>query len=254
MNALALASQNGLACSAPEPEERPELSVVMPVFNEQEALPCVLAEALESLSGASFTYEIVLVDDASTDRSLAILEDFQRRHPQVDIRVLRHEHNRGIAAACATLFAAARGRFVFLNGSDGQCPTAECLRLMELRDRFDLVVGRRTNKHYTGRRALISWAFNLLPRLLFGVRTYDAGGVKLVRRELLQIPLCSRGPFGEAERIIRARRRGWRVGVLDVENRPRRGGRPTGARWGLVGQAVLDLLRCWRRIVLRGER
>ncbi len=125
--------------------------------------------------------------------------------------------------------------------------------MMQLRDRFDLVVGKRVVKHYTLRRALISEAFNLLPLVLFGVRTHDAGSIKLVRRELFQIPLCSRGPFQEAERIIRARRLGYRIGVVPVENRPRRGGKATGARWGLVGQAVLDLLRCWWRIVIRRQ-
>jgi glycosyltransferase involved in cell wall biosynthesis len=226
----------------------------MPVYNEEEALPEVLDEAVAALAGALFSYEIVLVDDASTDRSLAILEAYQERHPQVALRILRHERNRGIAAACATLFAAARGQYIFLNGSDGQCRTAECLRLMELRDRYALVVGKRVAKHYTLRRALISRAFNLLPWLLFGVHTHDAGSIKLIRRDLLQIPLWSRGPFREAERIIRAQRRGHRIGVLDVENRRRHGGRPTGARWSLVGQAVLDLLRCWWRIIVCRER
>jgi glycosyltransferase involved in cell wall biosynthesis len=232
----------------------PELSVVMPVYNEEQALPEVLTEALCALAAAPFSYEIVLVDDASTDSSLSIMEAFQQEHLDVTIRILRHERNRGIAAACATLFAAACGRYVFLNGSDGQCKTAECLRMMELRDRFDVVIGRRMAKHYTLRRAVISRAFNLLPRLLFGVPTHDAGSIKLVRRDLLHIQLVSRGPFREAERIIRARRRGHRIGVLEVENRPRRGGQATGARWSLVGQAFLDLLRCWWRIMGCRER
>ena len=122
--------------------------------------------------------------------------------------------------------------------------------MMELRDRYDMVIGKRPQKHYTLCRAAISRAFNLLPWLLFGVATHDAGSIKLVRRELLQIPLASRGPFREAERIIRAQRRGYRIGMLVVDNQPRRGGKASGARWGLVGQAVLDLLRCWWHIVL----
>ncbi len=254
MKALALQMRPGASGSLPEGQELLDLSVVMPVHNEEQALPEVLDEALRALAEAPFRFEIVLVDDASTDDSLAILEAFQQQHPEVTIRILRHERNRGIAAACDTLFAAARGRYVFLNASDGQCKTSESVRMMELRDRHDLVVGRREAKHYSLRRALISRAFNLLPWLLFGVRTHDAGSIKLVRRELLDVPLCSNGPFREAERIIRAKRRGYRIGVLAVENRPRLGGQATGARWGLVGQAVRDLMRCWWRIVVRRER
>jgi glycosyltransferase involved in cell wall biosynthesis len=229
-----------------------ELSVVMPVYNEEQALPGVLEEALAALALARFTYEIVLVDDASTDRSPAILEEYQARYPQV-IRVLRHERNRGIAEACRTLYEAARGAYVFINGSDGQWRTAECLTMMARRRDFDLIVGKRRLKQYTWRRRLISGAFNLLPRLLFGVATHDAGSIKLFRREVLRLPLTSRGPFREAERIVRAHRRGYRVGVVEVEHLARNGGKAGGARWGLVCGAVADLGRCWWSLVIRGK-
>jgi glycosyltransferase involved in cell wall biosynthesis len=234
---------------APEQARTVELSVVMPVYNEEEALPGVLDEALAALERSGLRYEIVLLDDASTDRSLEILQSYQRRHPDV-IRILRHEANRGIAAAFAALFASARGAHVFLNGSDGQCRTAEALRMMQQRDRYDLVVGRRRDKHYGWLRSFISAAFNLVPFVLFGVRTHDAGTIKLIRAEVLQIPLVSHSPFAEAERIIRARRRGFRVGVLPVENRPRKGGKASGARWRLVGRSLGDALGCWWRIVV----
>jgi glycosyltransferase involved in cell wall biosynthesis len=230
-----------------------ELSVVMPVYNEEQALPGVLDEALAALAEADFTSEIVLVDDASTDRSREILEAYQARHPRV-VRVLRHERNRGIAEACRTLYEAARGAYVFINGSDGQWRTAECLAMMARRREFDLIVGKRRLKQYTWRRRLISGAFNLLPRLLFGVATHDAGSIKLFRREVLRLPLTSRGPFREAERIVRARRRGYRVGVVEVEHLARHGGTAGGARWGLVCGALADLGRCWWSLVIRGER
>jgi glycosyltransferase involved in cell wall biosynthesis len=225
----------------------------MPVYNEEQALPGVLEEALAALALAPFTYEIVLVDDASSDRSGEILEAYQARYPGV-IRVLKHEHNRGIAGACRTLYEAARGAYVFLNASDGQWRTAECLAMLARRRDFDVIVGKRRVKRYTWRRRLISGAFNLLPRLLFGVATYDAGSIKLFCREVLSVPLSSRGPFGEAERIVRARRRGYRVGVVEVEHLARRGGVASGARWGLVCGALADLGRCWWSLVVRGER
>ena len=87
--------------------------------------------------------------------------------------------------------------------------------------------------------------FNLLPALLFGVRTYDAGSIKLFRREVLDIPVLSRGPFREAERIIRAHDQKFRVGVVDVDHFSRHGGKAGGARFGLIAQSVRDRMRCW---------
>jgi len=240
------------APSAASPPATVELSVVLPVFNEEEALPGVLDEALAALGLADFSHEIVLLDDASTDRSPDILDDCGRRFSET-VRVLRHERNRGIAAACSRLYAEARGRFVFLNASDGQWRTAECLRMMALRDRFDVVVGKRKKKQYRLGRQLVSAAFNLLPRVLFGVPMHDAGSIKLFRREVLDIPLLSRGPFREAERLVRAQRRGYRIGFVDVEHLPRRGGKAGGARLSLVVEAVVDLARCWWDVVLRGR-
>lgn len=230
-----------------------DLSVVMPVYNEEDALPEVLQEAVSALQGSPFTYEIVLVDDASTDRSGAILATFARLYPDT-IRVLRHEKNKGIAGACETLYAAARGRFVFLNGSDGQWRTAECLHLMAVRDRFDLVVGRRKEKHYGWWRRLVSEAFNVLPWAIFGAPTHDAGSIKLFKKDVLAIPLCSHGVFREAERIVRASKRGYRVGAVEVDHLPRHGGRETGARLGLIREALCDLGRCWWSMVIRREK
>ena len=227
-----------------------ELSVVMPVYNEQEALPDVLDEAVAALAFADFRTEILLVDDASTDRTPEILDRYQHSHPDV-IRVLRHETNRGITATCQTLYDNARGAFVFINGSDGQWKTAESLRMMGLRDRYDLIVGRRRRKQYDWRRSVVSMAFNLLPAVLFGVRTYDAGSIKLFRREILELPVMSQGPFREAERIIRATDAGFRVGVVDVDHYQRHGGVASGARWSLIRQSVVDLAHCWWELRVR---
>jgi glycosyltransferase involved in cell wall biosynthesis len=228
-----------------------DLSIVMPVFNEEEALPSVLEEAMSSIARAPFSCEFLLCDDGSSDRSPAILDQWRKRHPNV-IRILRHEKNQGIAAACRTLFGAARGKYVFLNASDGQWKTADCLDLMAVRDRYDLVIATRRKKrqNYTLWRSIVSDVFNLMPLVLFGVRTYDAGSNKLYKAELLQIPLISRSVFAEAERIIRSQRRGFRVGAVDVDFYPRAGGHSTGVRFGVIVRSVADLFRCWWRIMI----
>jgi hypothetical protein len=90
----------------------------------------------------------------------------------------------------------------------------------------------------------VSDSFNFLPRLLFGVRTHDAGSIELFRSDT----------FREAERIIRASRRGYRIGAIQVEHHERSRGRATGARVSLVVLSVVDLLRCFWDIVVLGHK
>jgi len=256
MPALANPTQSKFTATREPHGERTaiDLSVVMPVYNEEESLPDVLDEAIASLRSSSLRCEIVVVDDASTDRSSLILEAYCQANPDL-LRVHRHAANKGIMGACQTLYENASGDYVFIIGSDGQWKTAEALRMMELRDRYDLIVGKRRRKQYDLRRKFVSGAFNWLPRFLFGVATHDAGSIKLFRRDVLALPTISVGPFREAERIIRANDAGLRVGSIEVEHFDRRGGVAGGAKFQLIRQSVVDLVRCWWSLrVRRGSR
>jgi glycosyltransferase involved in cell wall biosynthesis len=230
-----------------------QLSVLFPAYNEAAAIREVVLEAEESLRPSGLTYELVVLDDASRDDTWGILEELARNVRS--LRVLRHERNQGIAASLHDLFQAAQGELLFHNGSDGQWKTAEVLRMFPLMRDHDIVVGKRKHKHYGWWRRLVSSLYNALPVLLFGVRTHDAGSIKLFPRKLLgELTLTSRGLFREAERLIRASRRGYRIGVIDVESYPRRSGKASGARPALVLGALKDLARCWWRIVVCRER
>jgi len=93
----------------------------------------------------------------------------------------------------------------------------------------------------------------LIPPLLFGVKTHDAGAVKLVRRELIErFALVSRSPFTEAERLIRAERAGYRITSHPVNVSERRSGKARGAKLSSVIEAGKDVLRVW--LALRRER
>jgi glycosyltransferase involved in cell wall biosynthesis len=240
--------------AAQVPATAPFLSAVFPAYNEEGAVRAVLEEADLALRGGGFAYEIVVCDDGSRDGTGAILKELAERMPA--LRVMVHEHNRGIQATIEDLYHGARGDWIFLNGSDGQWKTAEVLRMLPMTaDPRTIVVGRRKVKHYTLWRGFISAMYNLLPRLLFGVRTYDAGSIKLFPRKLLQdVTLRSTGVFREGERLIRAARRGYRIVPVDVDCAPRRTGKAGGAKPALIAGAVRDLFLCWWQLVVRRDR
>lgn len=234
--------------SAPDrtssPAGLPSVSVCFPAHNEQHTIGPVLEEAHRLLAGTSLDYELLVCDDGSVDRTSDIIHQAAGRLPR--LRVFRHAQNRGIRETFERLYHEAVKDFVFLNSTDGQWSTAILLDMLPMTRDYDVIIANRIDKHYRPVRRFISWTFNLIPLVLFGTRTVDAGAVKLVRRELIERwTLVSRSPFTEAERLIRAARAGYRIGLHPVEVNVRAAGRERGASWRLTLAALADVARVW---------
>jgi glycosyltransferase involved in cell wall biosynthesis len=222
----------------------PSVSVCFPAYNEEATIGSVLDEAQELLAGARCDYEILVCNDGSTDDTGRIVDAIARRIPR--LRVIHHPHNRGIHETFERLYREATKEFVFLNSTDRQWDTRILLDMLPLTREWDVIIASRRRKHYGAARAVISWAFNLLPRVLFGVRTGDAGAVKLVRREIIErFALVSRSPFSEAERLVRAARAGYRITERPVVTARRHTGTSRGVRPTLVARSILDVMRVW---------
>jgi len=100
------------------------------------------------------------------------------------------------------------------------------------------------NKKYDLQRKIISFSFNFIPGILFGVKLYDAGSTKLYKKKVLQdTKPSSQGVFGEAERIILANRLGYKVTSVPVRHFSRKGGVATGARFNLIHEAFIDMIK-----------
>jgi len=224
--------------------DTPGVSVCFPVYNEEQTLRAVLDDARTFLADSRIDYEILICDDGSTDETPAIIRAFAGEDAR--IRAWRHSRNQGIFATFEDLYAHAAKEFVFLNSTDEQWDTRILLDLLPLTAAADVVIASRRDKHYPPVRRAVSWAFNALPTLLFGVRTYDAGAVKLMRRDIItRCAIVSRSPFAEAERLIRAARLGYRIVDYPVDTKPRRGGQGHGADRRVMWGSVVDLVRVW---------
>jgi glycosyltransferase involved in cell wall biosynthesis len=232
----------------PRKTYKPGVSICIPAYNEEHTIEEVIRAASETLQQTGLSGEILVIDDCSVDGTWAILQRLKKAHPELHIR--RHDVNQGIAGTFKELYEWAKMDLVFLNSADGQWKMQTLLEMLPLMKHTDLLVARRKEKHYGLSRRIVSWFFNVLPLLMFQTKTYDAGSVKLVRREIYDIAVKSSGVFAEAERIIRASRRGYRVGFIDVEHFPRTTGKAQGAKLSLVMEAAIDLCRCWIDIML----
>lgn len=205
-----------------------------------------MERSLAVLRDCTPDFELIVLDDASTDDTFAIMQRVQQRHPHVIIR--RHETNAGIASTFEELYRLATKEFVFLISGDGQFPPETLRHCMPLLHDHDIVICRRVTKHHTPYRHFVSWAYRWMPRLLFGVDLIDPGSVKVVRRAIyVDVPVQSTSVFVEAERLIRAIKRGYRMTSVEMESVPRVGGVASGARFAVAAGALRDLCKFWWR-------
>jgi len=223
------------------------LSIVMPAYNEEGQIKEVIGEHIEIASRLPPTvkdWEIVCLDDASVDATAARLAELSKTNEKV--RIVTHETNQGISASFHDVCQAARGSHVYMTAADGQWPAENILvMLAELEAGADLVVGVRTNRRdiYSFRRRIVSYSFNILVKLLFGVETSDAGSIKLGLRAIFQMPLVSRSPFAEAERILTAHRLGYQVVSVPIQFLPRSSGKASGAGFKNILDSLRDCLK-----------
>ena len=223
--------------------DAPKLSIVVPVHNEEQSLPVLYAEvraALESGRPEPMSFELILVDDHSTDRSREVMLALRARDRRV--RVICFGRNFGQTAAMSAGFEQARGRVVVTLDGDLQNDPADIPRVVAcLEEGYDVVAGWR-RKRYDGLflRRVPSLIANRLINLVTGTRIHDTGcTLKAFRREVVEhMPL-----YAEQHRFLAAMSQGSGARVLEVvvNHRPRRFG---ASKYG-IGRALrvlLDLL------------
>ena len=224
-----------------------QISLCFPVYNEEQTIAQVLEETYLQMSGSGVSYEIVVCIDGSTDKSPEIIRAASQRIPK--LRVIENDGHKGITYTFERLYIEARGQFVLLNSADRQWPASIIHPMLKLSKQFDIVIASRKQKHYSTTRKFVSWMFNTIPERLFGVRTYDAGAAKLLKKEIIErFPIVSQSPFAEAERIIRAVRSGYTITEYPVETFPRTHGKQRGISPGLVWHSARDVIKVWRNL------
>lgn len=219
-----------------------ELSVVLPVYNEAGSLPALIPELTDVLRRLGRSYEIIAVDDGSSDDSIAVLRRLQEQEPH--LRIVQFRRNFGQTAAFAAGFDYARGEIIITMDADGQNDPADIPRLLEVMEQgdYDLVNGwRRDRKEPFLSRRLPSMIANRLIAGASDLHLHDRGcSLKALRRDLVkQMRL-----YGELHRFIPeiASLIGVRVAEVPVNDRPRKAGRSKYTTLARIPRVILDLL------------
>ena len=223
----------------PEPMS-PEISIVIPVRNEAPNVPRLYQELTETLEAFGRGYEIIVVDDGSTDQTFELLANLQARDTR--LRVIRFRRNFGQTAAFSAGFAHARGRFIVTADGDLQNDPRDIPQMIELAEQgFDIVAGwRKARKDPFINRRLPSMIANWLISRATGVRLHDYGcSLKVFRAEVVK-PMKL---YGEMHRFLPAIASEMGVSITEhvVNHRPRMHGT---SKYGISRtlRVILDLL------------
>jgi glycosyltransferase involved in cell wall biosynthesis len=230
-----------------EPAARlPGVTVFLPAHNEEGNLERVVRGFCTELPSDADDYEVIIVDDGSSDRTGEIAD--RLAGADTHVKVVHHPINCGYGGAVISGIRAAIQPYVLLCDGDGQFdPVDVKLLAARIRD-HDVVVGRRTRRADHLMRRINGQAWTILVRILFGLRVADVDcGFKLFRRELLKgMELHARGAMISTELMARLAGRGARICEVDVQHLPRLEGEQSGNSLKVVLRAFRELFVLYR--------
>jgi len=217
----------------------PEISVVIPLLNEEDSLKELHSQLKATLSRMGGRYELLFIDDGSTDRSFQVLRDLKRIDHR--IKVIRFRRNYGKSAALAVGFEHAQGNIVITMDADLQDDPAEIPSLVrKISEGFDLVSGWKKVRRDPITKTLPSRFFNFVTSMMTGIRLHDFNcGLKAYKRDVVKTVRV----YGELHRYIPALAHweGFKIGEMVVQHRARKYGK-TKFGFGRFWKGFLDLL------------
>ena len=232
--------------ATPSSVGQPQVSVVMPVFEEEKTIGELLTETVNALSNRGFAFEIVAVDDGSRDATLVELQKIRIQYPEV-VHIARHVSNRGNGAALRTGIRVSRGAIVVTMDADGQHSPEHIITLLDQIPPHDLVIGART-QGYGGRwhRNLANRIFRLAASWLTRKPIDDlTSGFRAMRRSAVEhfLPLFPDGFSAPTTTTMAFLKAGYSVGFVPVEVRQRSGGKSKIRLWSDGTRFITIILR-----------
>jgi glycosyltransferase involved in cell wall biosynthesis len=224
-----------------ESEKLSSLSAFFPAHNEATNLPKLIEDAVNVFSQVAYKYEIIIVDDGSTDNTMKILDDISRKNP--NLIVIRHEKNKGYGGAIRSGLSACRYEFIFFSDSDNQFDLSEITKLTQHVKKYDAVLGFRGKRRDPFIRKLNALGWKIINRLLLGVKVRDINcAFKLFRKShITDLALISDGAMISAELLAFFDLKKLTVKEVEVSHYPRKSGQQTGANLKVIQKAFKEL-------------
>jgi len=198
-----------------------DISIVFPAYNEEENIEICILVAYHILKELVRDFEIIVVNDGSTDMTKEICLGLEKRLD--NFRLISKEKNEGYGYALRDGFSAARFELVFFSDADRQFDIINLKDLLEYIDAYDIVIGFRKKRQDSLKRKFLSWGYNMLVRLIFNFYVTDIDcAFKIFRKRIFdKITIESQYYFVNTEILAKARRFGFSIKEVGVSHFPR---------------------------------
>lgn len=214
-------------------------SIVLPIYNERENLPQLFEEIFTVMNSLSAPFELLCVDDCSTDQSRSFIVEYMATHPA--IKLISFRKNNGQSAALSAGFLKAKGEYVITLDADLQNDPADITEMIEYLDKYDMVSGWRKERHDSLIRKISSKIANTIRNKLSRENINDTGcSLKIIKREYLGRIKMFKGMHRFLPTLMRME--GAKVIEVPVRHRPRIAGNSNYGVWDRAFSGLRDLL------------
>lgn len=223
-----------------------ELSIFFPFWNEEKNVEKVVKKAIPVANKIAAKWEIIMVDDGSSDNTLQIMEKLAKENNK--LVVVSHRKNRGYGAALKSGFLKARYKFIIFNDGDGQFDFSQTPRFLEKIDNADIVIGFRKKRLDNPLRHILMNLLKVWDFFFFGFHFKDIDcGFKLFKKESLKkiMPLKSEGAMITTEILARAKKEKLKIEQVEVSHYPRMYGDQSGGNLRVIVRAVRESFSLW---------
>ncbi len=227
------------------------VSVFFPAFNDAKSIGKLVAEALKVLPALADDYEIIVVNDGSTDETDDVLRDLEKKYKE--LRVVRHETNKGYGAALQSGFRTASKELVFYTDGDGQYDVRELPLLFEkLDDKADVVNGYKIERADGKRRRWLGGIYNRLAHFFFALPIRDVDcDFRLIRKNALDgVDLTSTSGGICVELVYKLKKKGCNFVEIPVNHYSRIYGKSQFFTFGRVTRTLFDFFSLWLNLVI----
>lgn len=225
-----------------------ELSIFFPFWNEEENIESVVEKAKEVVEKVAEKWEIIMVDDGSSDKTLEIAHKLATKDKR--LRVVSHQPNRGYGAALAAGFLNSQYQYIVFTDGDLQFDFSEVTKFIDKINKADIIIGyrerRRDKKLF--KRLLLMYLLKIWDRILFKFSYRDIDcAFKMFRREAIEqlMPLRSEGALVSTEILAKATRKKMKIIEVGVTHYPRQMGHQSGANFPVILRAVFESSILW---------